>query len=162
MNAIVSSSHYFRRLALRNVFYLVLGIVLLPCAAFGQVIQNQSDDLKTSIARVQKGSFGNADLETVARAGAAQEALPALKQQFALTTDIARQGIIANALVRLGDKDTMYWNFLLQRATAAVDSDLPDPFHDSQGTRRGSSSLRNSKRGCRHIMSTRAQRFTLR
>jgi hypothetical protein len=137
MNARVSSCHNIRCLALRKALCLALGIALLPCAAFGQVMQNQSDDLKTSIARVQAGSFSNSDLETVARAGAARVALPALEQQFARATDVDGQGIVANALVRLGDKDNTYWNFLLQQATLAVDSDLPDPFHDSQGNATG-------------------------
>jgi hypothetical protein len=70
MNARVSSCHNIRCLALRKALCLALGIALLPCAALGQVMQNQSDDLKTSIARVQAGSFSNSDLETVARAGA--------------------------------------------------------------------------------------------
>jgi HEAT repeat protein len=137
MNARVSSWHNIRCLALRNVLCLALGIVLPPCAAFGQVMQNQSDDPKTSIARVQAGSFNNADIETVAGAGAAQGVLPALEQQFAGATDVATQAIVANALVRLGDKDNKYWNFLLQQATLAVDSDLPDPFRDSQGNATG-------------------------
>jgi len=133
MNARVSSCHNIRCLALRNVLYLALGITLLSCAAFGQAKQNRSDDLKASIASVQAGSFSNADIETVAGAGAAEGVLPALEQQFARTTDVARQGIIAKALVRLGDKDNTYWNFLLEQATLAIDSDLPDPFRDSQG-----------------------------
>jgi HEAT repeat protein len=36
--------------------------------------------------------------------------------------------------VRLGDKDDTYWNYLLEQATLAVDSDVPDSiFSDSQG-----------------------------
>jgi hypothetical protein len=137
MNARVSRLHNIRCLALRNVLSLALGIVLPPCAAFGQVMQNQSDDPKTSIARVQAGGFSNADIETLARDGAAQGVLPSLEQQFAGATDVVRQGVIAKALVKLGDKDNTYWNFLLQQATLAVDSDLPDPFHDSQGNATG-------------------------
>jgi hypothetical protein len=137
MNSRVSSWRNIRILALRKVLYLGVGVALLPCAAFGQVKQNQSDDLKASIASVEAGSFSNSDLETVARAGAAPGVLPALEQQFARATDVARQGVVANALVRLGDKDNTYWDFLLQQATLAVDSDLPDPFRDSQGNSTG-------------------------
>ena len=86
-----------------------------PAQPLGQGMQNQSDDLKTSIARVQAGSFSNTDLETVVRGGAARVALPALEQQFARATDADGQGIVANALVRLGDTDNTYWNFLLRR-----------------------------------------------
>jgi hypothetical protein len=41
-----------RAAALRKVLFLALVVALLPCAAFGQVMQNQSDDLKASIASV--------------------------------------------------------------------------------------------------------------
>ena len=133
MNARVSGWVNIRRLTLHNVLRLARGNAFLPCAGFAQTMPNKSDELKTPIARVQAGIFSNADLEAVAQAGAAQEALPKLEQQFAGATDVIQRRIIANALVRLGDKDNAYWNFLLQQATQAVDSDLPEPFRDSQG-----------------------------
>lgn len=43
---------------------------------------------------------------------------------------------IANGLVRLGDKQDIYWNYLLEQATLAVESDVPTPdilFSDQSG-----------------------------
>jgi hypothetical protein len=122
---------------MRIALCFVLAFPLLPGLAHGQAAQRKPEELDTAVASFQMGSFDNEDLKTVARAGAAQRVLPALEQQFARATDIARQGIIAKALVRLGDQDNTYWNFLLQQATLAVDSDLPDPFHDSHGKATG-------------------------
>src|SRR5882757_2052619 len=127
MNARVSSSHSFRCLALRNVLYLALGIALLPCTTYAQATQSQSDPLAISIARARSGDVDASDVEILAKAGAVQ-AIPALKVQFARTTDLNTKTKIADGLVRLGGKDNTYWNFLLQQATLAVDSDLPDPF----------------------------------
>jgi HEAT repeat protein len=137
MSAKTSRSQPLLHLVLETALYFVLGCPLLPCLAHAQATQKTPTELEGAIARVQAGSFSNADLVAVAQAGAARIALPALEQQFASATDVDRQGIVANALVRLGDKDNTYWNFLLQQATLAVDSDLPDPFHDSQGNATG-------------------------
>jgi hypothetical protein len=68
----------------------------------------------------------------IANAGAVQ-AIPALEEQFGRATDVTTKANIASGLVRLGDRDNTYWNFLLEQATLAVDSDVPDPFYDSEG-----------------------------
>ncbi len=123
--------------SLPNLLCLTLATALLPHTASAQTAPIQPDDLKTSITNIQAGSFSNADVEIVARAKATQQALPALEQQFEATADAHTRAITAEALVRLGDKNNTYWNFLLQQATLAVDSDLPYPFYDSQGKATG-------------------------
>jgi len=58
--------------------------------------------------------------------------------------------------VRLGDKDDTYWNYLLEQATLAVDSDVPDSiFSDSQGKLMMKESTRNFKHGSYHNVSRR-------
>ena len=69
----------------------------------------------------------------IARAGAV-EAIPSLKQQFVRVDDPLSKAKIAAAVVRLGDKDDTYWNFLVARAAPALESDAPDFMsYDSQG-----------------------------
>lgn len=73
------------------------------------------------------------DVRLLAQAGATQ-AIPALKQEFAVTKDTWLKLAIASALVRLGDKDQVYWDFLADEARAAVESDAPSIFlRDSEG-----------------------------
>ncbi len=132
MNNRISSWTKVLHLALRPTLCLVLAFTLLPHVTYSQTTQSQVNQLDISIARVKSGSILNADIERVVGAGAAQAVLPSLEEQFGRTTDIAQLDIIASALVRLGDKDEAYWKFLLDQASLAIGSDLPDPFHDSQ------------------------------
>ncbi len=127
----LSSSEKNLYLALRSILCLSLSSTLLSCVALAQFTQSPPNGT-TPIARLQSGSFSNGDIEKVARAGTAQEVLPKLEKRFFDPTEVNEKGIIANALVRLGDRDSTYWNFLLQQATFAVDSDIPEPFRDAQ------------------------------
>jgi len=62
------------------------------------------------------------------------EAVPMLEKKFARTEDVIDREHIASALVRLGDKKDVYWNFLVRQATIAIESGIPDIFaYDSQG-----------------------------
>jgi hypothetical protein len=93
-----------------------------------------------AIARVKSGDFFGVDVEMIVEFHAV-EAVPALEEQFVRTQDPPPGQIappekehIASALVRLGDKDPVYWDFLMKSATAVVASDVPDPFvYDAQG-----------------------------
>jgi hypothetical protein len=78
-----------------------------------------------SASSKRDGTFFLADLDRIATAGAVQ-AIPDLRKQFKLADD-TRKGPIARALVKLGVRDDAYWGYLLQRATAAVQSDAPSP-----------------------------------
>lgn len=119
-------------LALRGMLCLALSSTFLPCVTFAQFTQSPPNGA-TPIARLQSGNFSNDDVESVARAGTANEVLPKLEKGFVDPTEVDQKEHIANALVRLGDKNNVYWDFLLQQATLAVDSDIPDPFRDSEG-----------------------------
>lgn len=93
-----------------------------------------------AIAKVRSGAFFGVHVEMIAQAHAT-EAIPALEKQFARAQDPKPGEIapldkehIASALVRLGDRDPLYWDFLMKSARAAVESDVPDPFvYDAQG-----------------------------
>jgi HEAT repeat protein len=121
------------------VWYFALAAVLSPAALSAQngpAAPSQSDQLATSIARAKSGDVDTSDVEIIAEAGAVQ-AIPSLEEQFGRTTDVDTKTKIANGLVRLGDKHNTYWNYLLEQATLAVDSDVPDAlFSDPVGKTR--------------------------
>lgn len=55
------------------------------------------------------------------------DAIPELKKQFAASQDEFTREAVAPALVNLGDKDPIYWDYLVREAIVAVDSDEPFP-----------------------------------
>jgi hypothetical protein len=115
---------------------------LLGGTASGQEVQSQAEKLAygadkanvpDAIAKVKSGEFAAVHVDMIARAGAV-EAIPSLKQQFVHADDPFLKAKIAAAIVRLGDKDDTYWDFLVKLATPALESDAPDFMrHDSQG-----------------------------
>jgi len=116
-----------------GVLRLALWWLMLPCAAFGQARKSTPDEIADDIARVKSGDFFPVAVEQIAEAHAVQ-AIPVLKEQFALDQDADSKAKIASALVRLGDKDDTYWNYLVDQATAAVESDAPPPtMYDANG-----------------------------
>jgi hypothetical protein len=110
---------------------IVLAGFAFPCALFGQAAPNQPQQLADAIAAVKSGDFFPSHVEVITKAKAVQ-AIPILEEQFARTQDETNKGKIASSLVTLGDKDNTYWNYLLQQATLAVDSDLPFPIDYAQ------------------------------
>jgi hypothetical protein len=115
---------------------------LLGGTASGQEVQNQAEKLAygadkanvpDAIAKVKSGEFGAVHVDLIVRANAI-EAIPILKEQFDRAGDQVIKGKIAAALVRLGDKDQAYWNFLVEFAKPTLESDAPDYIgYDSQG-----------------------------
>ena len=122
--------------------HLVLGIALcfvpgcplLSGLAHAQEVQKTPTELESAIARVCAGDVSNPrDVVVIANAGVVQ-AIPVLEEQFKRATDIDTKLSVASGLVKLKDRDDTYWNFLLEQATLAVDSDIPDSvFSESQG-----------------------------
>jgi hypothetical protein len=125
-----------------KIFRLAVIGALLGGAVVGQTTQNQDEKLAygvdkanvpDAIAKIKLGEFAAIHVDMVARAGAV-EAIPSLKQQFVRVDDPLLKAKIAAAIVRLGDKDDTYWNFLVALATPALESDAPDfVSYDSQG-----------------------------
>ena len=106
---------------------------LLITTASAQVDQTQSDEIKNSVKRIQSGKFDVVDINRVARAGAVQ-AIPSLKGQFVHGEDAYIKTAVASALLRLGDKQQIYWDYLADQARRAIESDAPFPFRfDAQG-----------------------------
>lgn len=118
------------------VYYFALAAVLSPASLSAQnapAAPSEAEQLSTSIARLKSGEVSPVDVEIIAEAGAVQ-AIPALEERFVRETDATTKAKIAAGLVRLGDKDNTYWNYLEQQAALAVDSDIPDAvFSESQG-----------------------------
>jgi hypothetical protein len=57
-----------------------------------------------------------------------------LKQNFVNTQDERHKAQIASALIGLGDKENIYWDFLLRQAISALESDASSAVkNDSQG-----------------------------
>ncbi len=124
-----------RRLASkRKILHLVVCCALLPCVAHGQAKPNQPDKDANAISVVVSGISSNSDIERIAKAHDV-EMIPVLEKQFvAASEEVDHKGVIASALVRLGDKNDIYWNYLIEQATEAIDSGLPFPAaRDSQG-----------------------------
>jgi hypothetical protein len=121
-----TSSQPLPHLVLRIACFL-LGCPVLPRLAHAQATQKTPTELDDAIASVKSGNFRPGDVVVIANAGAAVQAIPALEEQFKRATDIDTKVAIASGLVKLKDRDDTYWNFLLEQATLAVDSDIPDP-----------------------------------
>jgi hypothetical protein len=110
--------------------------------ACGQTVQAQpakriyeadAANVAAAIARVKSGNFVGADVDMIGRGGAV-EVIPILKKQFVLVQDPLDKAVIARVLVKLGDKDDFYWDFLVKLATPALESDAPDFMNfESQG-----------------------------
>jgi hypothetical protein len=96
--------------------------------------QIQHDDLGTGV--VDADSI----IDDAARAGNAST--PVLKAFFARSTNLDAKGQAASDLVLLGDKDPIYWYFLVEQARAAVESDPPLPsMFSTDGGRQGQAAV---------------------
>jgi HEAT repeat protein len=129
--------------SIRKFLYVALGCAALGGTAHGQVEQSRPDkpvygadnaNLPDAIAKVGSGEFGAVHLELIAKSHAVQT-IPVLEKQFTNSSDPTIKGKIADALVRLGDKNNDYWDFLVKEATPAVESDAPPlvPSDSQQG-----------------------------
>jgi hypothetical protein len=127
--------------AMREI--LVLVCCALPAVStFGQTDQAQAGkriyeadkaNVADAIAKVKSGDFAGVHVDLIGRAGAV-EAIPILKEQFMRVEDPLDKAKIAQVLIKLGDKDDTYWDFLVKLATPALESDAPDFMNfDSQG-----------------------------
>jgi hypothetical protein len=83
---------------------------------------------------VKQGQFGPATLVQLVKHRAVQ-AIPVMKEQFAAQSATLLKEALSSALVRLGEKEPAYWEFLLIHASAAAVSDAPFPaiLRDAQG-----------------------------
>lgn len=114
--------------------HLLMLCALLVGNARGQTAQTQpgrhiyeadKTNVANAIAKVKSGNFVSVDVDMIGRGGAV-EAIPILKEQFILRQDPLVKATIARVLIKLGDKDDTYWDFLVKQATPALESDAPD------------------------------------
>ena len=124
--------------AMRGFFHLFIWCLPLTGLAFAQADQGGPDKVpdaiaKDAVGRIKQGIILQADVDRLAAAGAVQ-VIPELKEQFALSQDEVGKGRLASALVKLGDKDVTYWDYLVKEARSAIESDTPSPMQfDSKG-----------------------------
>jgi hypothetical protein len=78
-----------------------------------------------AIAKLKSGDFVLSDVDMIGRGGVV-EAIPILKEQFGRVQDPLDKAKIAQVLIKLGDKDDTYWDFLVNFAKPALESDAPD------------------------------------
>ena len=121
-------------MSITRKFHLLMLCGLLAGNAHGQMTQTQPSrriyeadktNVADAIAKLKSGNFVGADVDMIGRGGAV-EAIPILKEQFILRQDLLVKATIARVLVKLGDKDDTYWDFLVKAAAPALESDAPD------------------------------------
>lgn len=127
---------------MRKISRLLWGCALLAVLASGQDNQTKAagpvaatprTDVSDALGRLRDGTFFRADIVRIAESGRT-EAIPDLKKQFDLTQDGVAKDSIASALVKLGDKDPAWWNYLVREATDAISTDAPSPWSfDAKG-----------------------------
>jgi hypothetical protein len=138
----ISTKLHSKAVIRRTVHLLVVG-ALLTGSTYGHAAQNQTDKAGGTVDKnnvsdaIDKARQDNPEsiyyVEQIAQARAVQ-AVPMLEEKFVRTQDQLDKAHIASALVRLGDKNDIYWDFLVKLATQAVESDAPDFMsYDSQG-----------------------------
>jgi HEAT repeat protein len=76
------------------------------------------------IDSLKQGTYGPATQEQIAEAQAGQ-LVPILEARFVTSQDADVKARVARALVSLGDNGNAYWDFLVQQAKLAIESDAP-------------------------------------
>jgi HEAT repeat protein len=131
----MKSGMSIRQLRLRSVMSEVLHVAvwcaLLVGVGYGQTPQDQVDEIlslkvRSVIDLLKQGVYGPATQEQIAEAEAGQ-LVPTLEARFVTSQDAEVKARVAHALVDLGDKDNAYWDFLVQQAKLAIESDAPSP-----------------------------------
>jgi hypothetical protein len=132
MEAAHVSSHALRRW-LSSAVVSVVCLTALAGTARSQEIQPEPQNVDKLIEGIRQGTFTPSTVNRIVQLRAVQ-AIPTLKQQFAANTDKVTKQALANALVRLGDSEQMYWDFLAEHAKTAVENDAPFPIaFDAEG-----------------------------
>jgi HEAT repeat protein len=99
--------------------------------AYGQLTGEPTDEVRKSrtlqtLDLLKQGAYGPATQEEVAKAEAGQ-LVSMLEERFVHTQDSDIKARVALALVNLGDNGNAYWDFLVQQAKLAIESDAPSP-----------------------------------
>jgi HEAT repeat protein len=112
-----------------EVLHAAVWCALLVGVGYGQTSQDQVDEILSLKVRgvidsLKQGTYGPATQEQIAEAQAGQ-LVPILEARFVTSQDAVVKARVARALVDLGDKGNAYWDFLVQQAKLAIESDAP-------------------------------------
>jgi HEAT repeat protein len=112
-----------------EVLHAAVWCALLVSVGYGQTSQDQVDEIlsqkvRSVIEHLKQGVYGPATQEQIAEAQAGQ-LVPILEARFVRSQDADVKARVARALVDLGDKGNVYWDFLVQQAKLAIESDAP-------------------------------------
>ncbi len=141
------------RCSLRRAAHLFVGCALFSSATFVTAAQDSPEKVADAVERVKQRNVGTGIVDASSYVeiivyGRAVQAIPSLKEWFDRSQDEEMKAELASALVRLRDPDNTYWDFLINRANPAVESDAPSPL----GVRKKTMVWRpSSMHGLRHI-----------
>lgn len=115
-----------------KVSYLFVWCALLAAISYGQPGQNQRAPSELDKLKPDTDESMH-HVEVVSHAGMV-EAIPILEEKFVRRQSPLDKAKIAQVLVKLGDKNDTYWDYLVELVTIAVKSDAPDVAdYDAQG-----------------------------
>ena len=114
-----------------EVLHAAVWCALLVGVGYGQTSQDQGDEalspkVRSVIDFLKQGVYGPATQEQIAEAESGQ-LVPILETRFVTSQDADVKARVARALMDLGEKDNAYWDFLVQQAKLAIESDAPSP-----------------------------------
>jgi len=117
------------RSVLSDILHAAVWCALLVGVGYGQTSPNQADEVlslkvRSVVDSLKQGTYGPATQEQIAEAQAGQ-LVPILEARFVTSQDAEVKARVARALVNLGDKGNAYWDFLVQQAKLAIESDAP-------------------------------------
>ena len=112
-----------------EVLHAAVWCALLAGVGYGQTSQDQADEIlspkvRSVIEHLKQGVYGPATQEQIAEAQAGQ-LVPILEARFVTSQDSVVKARVARALLDMGDKGNAYWDFLVQQARLAIESDAP-------------------------------------
>ncbi len=135
------ASNMYGKSPMETMLRCLVGCGLLAGVLYGQVAPAQPTDGRTvsktevadAVAKVRSGKFNGYHVGVIGEAGAT-EAVPDLELQFTRDTEPIEKAKIAQVLLALGDRKDAYWNYLVELAKPALQSDAPNPIqNDAQG-----------------------------
>jgi hypothetical protein len=125
----MKAANFFSRVLRRwlsNAMICVVCFAAVGGTALSQERQPESQNVDDLIESIRQGTFTPAAVNRIVQLRAVQ-AIPVLKQQFAVNADPLLKKALASALVRLGDPGDEYWSMLVEHAKVAVENNAPFP-----------------------------------
>ena len=112
-----------------EVLHASVWCALLIGVAYGQASQDQVEEVLSAKVRsvidsLKQGAYGPVTHEQIVEAQTGQ-LVRILETRFVTSEDADVKARVARSLVDLGDKGNAYWDFLVQQAKLAIESDAP-------------------------------------